>query len=92
IIALKPADSAVVARAHNGRGQAFVGLKKYERAAAEYREAIRRDPKQPGYYLNLGTTYLAMGKKAQAQQVYNTLLTLDRQKAQQLYAEINKMK
>jgi tetratricopeptide (TPR) repeat protein len=90
IIALKPADSAVLARAHNGRGQAFVGLKKYERAAAEYREAISRDPKQPGYYLNLGTTYLAMGKKAQAQQVYKTLLTLDKQKAQELLADINK--
>ena len=40
--------------------------------------------------MNLGTTYLAMGKKAQAQQVYNTLLTLDKQKAQELLAEINK--
>lgn len=91
-IALKPADPVVLATAHNGRGHAFVELKKYEKAIAEYREAVRLDPKEPGYHLNIGRTYLAMGQKDQALQVYRTLQRLDREKALKLYAEINKSK
>ena len=35
-------------------------------------------------------SYLAMGKKEEALQVYNTLQTLDKEKAQQLYGAINR--
>jgi tetratricopeptide (TPR) repeat protein len=63
---------------------------KYEKAVAEFREAIRLNPKDPDNYLDLGKAYLAAGQKAQAQQVYTTLRRLDPNKAQELLAEINK--
>jgi hypothetical protein len=40
----------------------------------------------------LGLTYLAMGQKGQALQVYRTLLGLDKKKAQELLDAINKPK
>jgi Tfp pilus assembly protein PilF len=67
-----------------------VGLKRYAKAAAEFRESIRLDPKDPTGHLFLGKTYLAMGDKLHAQQTYRILLSLDKEKARELYAEINK--
>ena len=43
-------------------------------------------------HFELGITYLLMGRKAEARQAYNKLLTLDKKMAQELYEEINKAK
>ena len=59
---------------------------------AALQESLRLKADDADTHLLLGMALLGMGQKNQAQRVYRTLLTLDRQKAQQLYAEINKMK
>lgn len=43
-------------------------------------------------HFEIGITYLLMGRKAEAQQAYNKLLTLDKKMAKELYEEINKTK
>ncbi|MGH9945884.1 MAG: tetratricopeptide repeat protein [Pyrinomonadaceae bacterium] len=91
-IALKSPASINLPEAHDARGKAFVGLERYDKAIAEYREAIRLDPKEPEYQLDLGKAYLAAGQKVQAQQVYQKLLTLNKVQAQKLLTEINKLK
>jgi tetratricopeptide (TPR) repeat protein len=91
-MALKQLAPKQLGEAHNGRGKAFVGLKRYDMAIAEFREAIRLDPKNAEYHLAFGKAYLAAGQKVQAQQVYQKLLTLNRLRAQELLTEINKLK
>lgn len=87
-IRLKPDD----ADAHDGLGKAYFSLKDYTNAVAAFRQAIRLKPDYADAHYYLGFTYLRMGRKQEALQAYRTLLTLDRQKAQELYAEINKQK
>ncbi|HEV2828354.1 MAG TPA: tetratricopeptide repeat protein [Pyrinomonadaceae bacterium] len=92
VIAMKPAHMSTVASAHDYRGNAFLKLKNYDKALAEFREAIRFDPKKPDYRFDLGEAYLAAGKKAEAQKIYQTLQQLDPKKAQELLVDINKAK
>ena len=74
------------ARLHIHIGDTCFKLKQYSEAVAAYRQAIRLIPDQqfPDLELNtdahfgLGMTYLAMGQKNQALQIYRTLQRLDR--------------
>jgi len=86
-------------RAHIFAGYAYDKLKRYPEAVASYRKAIelRPDVQEPKMNLNaaahhaLGLTYLAMGQRALAQEVHRALLAIDKTKAGELLAEINKV-
>ncbi|MDQ3846688.1 MAG: tetratricopeptide repeat protein, partial [Bacteroidota bacterium] len=62
----------------------------YQQAVAAYQQALQVKPNNADAHYYLGVTYLALGRKQDAQQVYKTLLTLDQKKAQELFTEINK--
>lgn len=64
----------------------------YQQAVAFYQQALRLKPTSADTQYFLGITYLALGRKQEAQQVYSRLQRLDRKMAQELYVEINKMK
>jgi tetratricopeptide (TPR) repeat protein len=70
-------------------GASYFELKQYPKAVTAYQQATRLRPKDGSAYFNLGYLYLKTGRKQEALQVYRTLLTLDKGKAQELYAEIN---
>lgn len=59
-------------------------------AAAAFQQAIRLEPNYAQTQQWLGSTYVEMGKKEDALQVYRKLQTMDKAKAQELFAEINK--
>jgi len=59
---------------------------------AAFQQAVRLKPDFAYAHLGLGLTYVAMGQKNQALQVYRTLLTVNKEIAQELYEEINKSK
>lgn len=71
-------------------GHAYYNLKQYPSVVAAFQQAIRLKPDYAEAHRYLGVTYLTMGQKDQALHTYQTLLTLDKQKAQELLAEINK--
>ena len=83
---LKP-DDAVASR---DLGNAYYSLKQYPDAALAYKQAIRLKPDYADAHYWLGLTYFEMGKKDEALQIYRKLLTIDREQAQKLYAEITK--
>jgi tetratricopeptide (TPR) repeat protein len=57
-----------------------------------YQKAIKLKPNSADAHYRLGYAYVEMGRKQEALQIYRRLLTLDKQKAQELYAEVNKSK
>jgi tetratricopeptide (TPR) repeat protein len=83
---LDPSD----AKNHNELGLAYDQSRQYEKALAEFKEAVRLKPAEPLYQSNLGIAYLRLDRKNEAQQIYRTLATLDKTKAQSLYDLINK--
>jgi lipoprotein NlpI len=68
---------ANLARAHNSRGTAYYSLGDYDRAIADYNEAIKRDPKFSFAYNNLGNAYRARGEDEQAIADYARAIELD---------------
>ncbi len=80
--------------AHMSRelGAAYYLLKQYPDALAAFQRAVRLKPDDALAQYDLGKTYVAMGKKDEALQVYRTLQTIDKAKAQNLLVEINKSK
>lgn len=92
-------DAESVARAYLEMGNVHKAQQKNEKAAADYQQAVafyrqtlRLKPTNADAQYHLGLAYLALGRKQEAQQVYSQLQRLDRQKAQELYAGINKSK
>lgn len=71
-------------------GETYYKLKQYPNALATFKQYLSLKPNHSGALYNLGMTYVGMGKKDNALKVYRTLLTIDEQKAQWLYTEINK--
>jgi tetratricopeptide (TPR) repeat protein len=69
------------ATAYNNRGEFFLGEKNFERAIADFKEAIKirgRFPDNPAgkyYYLNLGNALRANGDLAKAQAVFEELIS-----------------
>jgi tetratricopeptide (TPR) repeat protein len=75
---------------HRELGYAYFQLKQYPDAEAETKQELQAEPKDTlGWYL-LGEIYVSMGKKMEAMHVYNTLLSLDRQKAADLKQLMNR--
>jgi Flp pilus assembly protein TadD len=64
------------ARIRNFRGIALAALGRSSQAEAEYREAIRLDPRQPEPYRNLGYLAWTTHHPAQAEQALHTALSL----------------
>ena len=71
-------------------GAVYYLLKQYPQALKATQEALRLSPNDSGALLNLGQILLSMGRKDEALQVHKNLITLDRRRADALYAEINK--
>ncbi|MFN2500243.1 MAG: tetratricopeptide repeat protein, partial [Pyrinomonadaceae bacterium] len=61
----------------------------YQQAVTFYQQAIRLKTNNADAHSGLGYTYVEMGRKQEALQIYRTLQRLDPKKAQELYAEIN---
>ena len=71
-------------------GHTYFLLRRLPDAVSALNKAISIYPKHAEAHLGLGMSYLAMGKKEEALQEYNTLQTLDKAKAQELYGAINR--
>ena len=59
------------------RGRAWRAKKDYDRAIADYNEAIRLDPKAPVYYYNRAAAWFAKGDLDRAIADYNQAIRLD---------------
>lgn len=64
----------------------------FQQAVAFYQQTIRLKPDNADAHFNLGDTYVRLGRKQEAQQVHQTLVKLNSQKARELLAEIEKSK
>ena len=87
-IRLRPNESGF----HSELGMVYWRMNDHQNAMKEYNAAIRLDPKNIGAHYYLGRTYIKQGKKNEALQIQKKLLTLNKEAAQKLYAEIDKMK
>ena len=58
------------------RGNELFQAGKYEEAAEVYKEAINKEPGEPIYYNNLGTSYIKMGKNEEALATFKKMLEL----------------
>jgi tetratricopeptide (TPR) repeat protein len=63
--------------AYNNRGNAYFAKKDYDRAIADYTEAIRLDPKYVLAYINRGSAYKAKGDYDDAIGDYTEATTID---------------
>lgn len=85
-------DDANVSNVYRDLGAAYYLLKRYPQALEATQRSLSLKPNHALAQLNLGRILLGMGRREEAMQAYRTLLTLDKQKAQELYAEISKSK
>jgi tetratricopeptide (TPR) repeat protein len=88
-VALKPDDARVFILL----GMAYREAKQYPEAVEAFRNAIGLKPESKelaNAYYHLGTTYVNLGKKEDALQVYQTLQAIDKAKSQELYTAINR--
>jgi Flp pilus assembly protein TadD len=87
-------DAESVANAYREIGNTYKEQQKNEKAAAYqkavtfYQQAIRLKPNNADAHSGLGSTYVELGRKQEALQVYRKLLALDKKKAQELNGEI----
>jgi len=71
-------------------GAAYERTLQFPKALESYKEAYRLNPKLPPFYLSaLGTDYVLNNRKPEAMQVYNTLLSIDKEQAEILLGDIN---
>jgi tetratricopeptide (TPR) repeat protein len=80
----KSQSSNRTARDYRGEGEKYVDAKDYAHAVPLLQEAVRLNPNDALGQFLLGETYLNLGNKAGAAQIHKTLLTLDKEKADQL--------
>ena len=69
-------NAPVVAEDYLGMGNLYYSQKKPEQAVAAYQEAIRRAPRDPRAYANLGTALRSLGQLAEATSAYQQALQL----------------
>ena len=69
-------DPALLERTFNRRGLANMALLRFQDAADDFTEVIRRNPKIAGYYDNRQAAYRSMGRSPQALQDANTAVRL----------------
>ena len=72
-----PAPIRKAAKAYNNRGVAYYKKGDYDRAIADYNEALRLDPKDASAYNNRGSAYAGEGDHDRAIADYNEALRLD---------------
>ena len=70
---------------HNNRGNAFRALRQYKKALADYRIAVRLDPKSPIPYNNRGIAYRDLNQYKKAIANFNAALRLDPKNARAFY-------
>lgn len=63
--------------AYYNRGQAYATKKDYDRAIADFSDAIRLDPKDAGFYSNRGTAYERKGDNDRAITDFRRALAID---------------
>ena len=80
----KSQSSNRTARDYRGEGEKYVDAKDYAHAVPLLQEAVRLNPNDALGQFLLGETYVYMGNKAGAAQIQKTLLTLDKEKADEL--------
>jgi tetratricopeptide (TPR) repeat protein len=68
---------AKLAKAYSNRGIVWKAKKEYDKAIADYNEAIRLDPKDAGAYANRGNTWNAKKEYDKAIADYNEAIRLD---------------
>jgi len=51
---------------HRQRGSCYFNMKEYEKAAADFTEAIKQEPSKAAHYLNRGYCLQALGKNEEA--------------------------
>lgn len=71
-------------------GLAYFRQDKYAESAVALKEAVRLAPDNAGYVYSLGIAYARLGKKEEAYKIYQSLLSVDRARATDLYGEIYK--
>ena len=72
---------ANLALAYNNRGMTYNGTGEYDRAIADYSEAIRLNPKDPAAYNNRGNAYSRKGEYDRAIADLNEAIRLDPKRA-----------
>jgi tetratricopeptide (TPR) repeat protein len=65
------------AAAYNGRGSAYLATNDFDRAIADFKQAIRLDPENASYYNNRGTAYRVAIMTELALDDFNKSLSLD---------------
>lgn len=96
VLLLKPEPSTAAA-VYRMMGDVFKELKKGAKATAAYQQALmmyqrllQAKPQEAYLQYGLGHTFLGLGQKEQAMQVYRKLATIDKKVAQDLLDEIKK--
>jgi len=69
----------------NLQGVVYNKRKQYAEALVQFQKALRLKPNDPIITHNVGKTLFQLGRKAEAEQVYKKLVTLDKESAQKLY-------
>jgi tetratricopeptide (TPR) repeat protein len=85
-------DPDTLAMAYLNLGSLYADQKKYADAVSNYQESLRLQPKVAHTSYLLGVAYLGLGKKDEATKVYQNLLSLDKDEAEQLYRQIQNPK
>jgi tetratricopeptide (TPR) repeat protein len=76
-------ESGSKPEAYGWRGEAFLRMKKYVEAEADFRKAIEHNPKNPANYGGLGAALAGQGKKEAARAEFDHAIALfDGSKAQ----------
>jgi len=76
-------------RPHANLGNLYVNQNRNAEAVSELTQAIRFEPTYALSYQGLGMAYARLGKKAEALEIYRQLQGIDKERAQQLYQDIN---
>jgi tetratricopeptide (TPR) repeat protein len=74
----------------NMLGVSHYKLNQYPAAVAAYEALVKLKPDNATYQINLGNVYIDLGRKSDALAVHKKLMTLDKAKADELLALINK--
>jgi tetratricopeptide (TPR) repeat protein len=77
VIGDRTVSAAIYALAYHNRGIAYVHKKNYDRAIADFNEAIRRDAAYAHPYVGRGTVYEFLSRKADAIADYRKTLLFD---------------
>ena len=75
---------------HFALGNAYFGQKEFEKAAEEFREALRHHPEFADAYFNLGVAFAKLNRRKEAREAFHQALRLDPQ-ARDIRRELKKL-